>query len=73
MSVPTSAQASVLKESDPIPTDAVSVKGPDFENRLELDGFFRSYERIGFQATSFGRAIDIVEKMVSRLSMTSLS
>lgn len=65
MSVPSAAQASVLKESDPVPADAISVKGPDFDNRLELDGFLRSYERIGFQATSFGRAIDIVDKMVS--------
>ncbi|KZV68134.1 deoxyhypusine synthase [Peniophora sp. CONT] len=63
MSVPTGAAASVLKASDPVPADAVSVKGPNFEEPLSLDAFLGSYERIGFQATSFGKAIDVVNKM----------
>ena len=66
MSVPIGAAASVLKASDPVPEDAVSVKGPNFEETLSLDAFLRSYERIGFQATSFGKAINVVNKMVGR-------
>lgn len=65
MSVPSGAQAAILKVSEPVPDNAISVKGPDFDNEVGLQEFFRSYERIGFQATSFGRAIDIVDKMVS--------
>lgn len=66
MSIPFGAAASVLKASDPVPEDAISVKGPDFEQPLSLDAFLRSYERIGFQATSFGKAINIVDAMVGR-------
>lgn len=65
MSIPVGAAASVLKASDPVPDDAVSVKGPNFEEHLSLDAFLSSYERIGFQATSFGKAINVVNKMVS--------
>lgn len=65
MSVPSGAQAAILKESDPVPDDAVPVRGPDFDSPLDLQGFLGSYEKIGFQATSFGRAIDIVDSMVS--------
>ena len=62
--IPDAAAAAVLQPSDPIPSDAVSVQGPDFERSLTLDQFLRSYERIGFQANSLGRAISIVNKMV---------
>lgn len=65
MSVPSGAQAAILKESEPVPDNAIPVKGPNFDDEVGLQEFFRSYERIGFQATSFGRAIDIVDKMVS--------
>ena len=62
--VPDAAAAAVLQPSDPIPNDAVSVQGPDFERSLTLDQFLGSYERIGFQANSLGKAISIVNKMV---------
>ena len=62
--IPDAAAAAVLQPSDPIPSDAVSVQGPDFERSLTLDQFLRSYERIGFQANSLGKAISIVNKMV---------
>ena len=64
-SVPAAAQAAVLVQSAPIPADAIPVRGPNFDSEPSLQEFLRSYERIGFQATSFGRAIDIVDKMVS--------
>ncbi|KAF8915872.1 DHS-like NAD/FAD-binding domain-containing protein [Mucidula mucida] len=63
MSIPTGASAAVLQPSEPIPADAVSVEGPNFEKNLSLQDFIASYERIGFQANSLGRAIEIVNKM----------
>jgi deoxyhypusine synthase len=65
MGAPSTAQAAILQASAPISPDAVSVRGPDFDSPLDLQGFLRSYERIGFQATSFGRAIEVMDKMVS--------
>jgi len=64
--IPGTAAAAVLQSSDPIPSDAVSVQGPDFERSLTLDQFLGSYERIGFQANSLGKAINIVNRMVCR-------
>ncbi|KAH7107968.1 Deoxyhypusine synthase [Auriculariales sp. MPI-PUGE-AT-0066] len=61
--VPLTAAAAVLKQSEPLPADAQTVIGPDFEQAPDLQTLLRSYERIGFQATSFGRAIEIVNKM----------
>jgi len=62
-SAPKDAQAAVLVQSEPVPDSAVSVEGPNFDNSLDLQGLLDSYERIGFQATSLGRAIDIVNRM----------
>ncbi|KDQ07518.1 hypothetical protein BOTBODRAFT_59911 [Botryobasidium botryosum FD-172 SS1] len=62
-SVPASAAAAVLVKSDPVPKDAVSVRGPDFDSPLDLQELLASYKRIGFQASSLGNAIDIVNKM----------
>lgn len=64
LSVPTGASAAVLKPSDPVPEDAISVAGPSFDDVVTLDGLLESYKRIGFQANSLGKAIDIVNKMV---------
>lgn len=64
--LPLEASAAVLQRSEPISEDAVSVKGPDFEKDMSLLQFLQSYERIGFQANSLGKAIDIVNKMVRR-------
>ncbi|KAF7301641.1 hypothetical protein MIND_00729600 [Mycena indigotica] len=63
-SVPTSTSAAVLAPSESIdPNTSISVQGPDFSSPLTLQAFIQSYERIGFQATSLGRAIDVVNKM----------
>lgn len=64
MSVPSNASAAVLRPSEPIGSEAVAVHGPNFDETLALDDLIRSYNRIGFQATSLGQAIDIVNKMV---------
>ena len=61
---PTCASAAVLKPSEPMPEYAVSVQGPDFDEPLSLQDFLKSYERIGFQANSLGKAIGIVNRMV---------
>ncbi|KAJ4482740.1 DHS-like NAD/FAD-binding domain-containing protein [Lentinula lateritia] len=63
MAVPSGASAAVLLPSEPISNDHISVKGPNLEKSLSLFDFLQSYTRIGFQATSFGRAIDIVDRM----------
>lgn len=65
MNVPSQASAAVLQPSEPISSDAVHVEGPNFDNNISLHDLLGSYERIGFQATSLGRAIRIVDKMVS--------
>ena len=63
-SIPQSASAAVLKPSEPVPEEAVAVQGPNFDERPTLDSLLGSYERIGFQANSLGKAINIVNKMV---------
>ncbi|KAJ6484993.1 Deoxyhypusine synthase [Mycena vitilis] len=61
--VPAGASSAVLVPSAPLPDSAVSVQGPDFDSPHSLQDFLKSYERIGFQATSLGRAINTVNKM----------
>jgi deoxyhypusine synthase len=63
--LPATAAAAVLVQSHPVPDDAVPIKGPNFDTPLDLNTLLGGYERIGFQATSLGRAINIVNKMVS--------
>ena len=63
--VPKDASAAVLQPSEPVPIDAISVQGPNFDNPFSLHAFLATYERVGFQATSLGKAIDIVNRMVS--------
>jgi deoxyhypusine synthase len=62
--VPAGVSSVILKPSDPVAEDAVSVQGPNFDNPLDLQQFISSYERIGFQANSLGKAIHIINKMV---------
>jgi deoxyhypusine synthase len=47
--------------------DEISVQGPNFDVPLSLQEFIGSYERIGFQATSLGKAIEVVNRMVRSL------
>ncbi|KAG0147687.1 hypothetical protein CROQUDRAFT_132431 [Cronartium quercuum f. sp. fusiforme G11] len=57
------AKANVFVPSIPIPSDSTSVYGPDFNNPFGLEKLLASYERIGFQASSFHQAIEIINKM----------
>ena len=63
LDVPADVSSAILQPSDPVPEDAMSVQGPNFENPLDLQQFISSYERIGFQANSLGKAIHIINKM----------
>ena len=63
-SIPQGASAAILKPSEPVPEEAIAVQGPNFDERPSLDSLLGSYERIGFQANSLGKAINIVNKMV---------
>jgi deoxyhypusine synthase len=62
--IPHGASAAVLKQSAPVPDEAIAVQGPNFDERPTLETLLDSYERIGFQANSLGKAINIVNKMV---------
>lgn len=64
-----SAQAAVFVQSEPVPESALKVQGPNFDKPLDLTDLLASYERVGFQATSVARAIEIVNKMVSAVSL----
>jgi Deoxyhypusine synthase len=62
--IPHGASSAVLKQSEPVSDEAVAVQGPNFDERPTLETLLDSYERIGFQANSLGKAINIVNKMV---------
>lgn len=61
------AHASVLTPSEALPADAIHVQGPDYNQPIDLFQLLGGYERIGFQATGLARAIQVIEKMVSRV------
>lgn len=63
--LPLDAAAAVFQHSEPVPADTVVVEGPNFDQSIDLQDLLSNYNRIGFQASSLGRAIDIVNKMVS--------
>ncbi|KAJ2722609.1 Deoxyhypusine synthase [Coemansia sp. Benny D115] len=67
--VPAIAAAAVLIESAQLPKDTKLIKGYDFENGVDYSALLGSYLTTGFQATSFGRAVEIINRMRSwRLS-----
>lgn len=70
MSAPQSAQAAVFAASAAVPEDTPLVKGVDFgRGQVTLDELVGALSTTGFQATELGRAIDVVNSMISwRLS-----
>jgi deoxyhypusine synthase len=66
---PTGATDAVLKPSEPVPADAKEVQGIDFNqyaNRsITVEELIRGYSNMGFQATSVGEAVRIINGMVS--------
>jgi len=63
-SVPASAAAAVLVQSEPLPEDAIQIKGPDLTKPLSLTELLLSYQKIGFQASSLSTAVNITQNMV---------
>ena len=65
---PTGATDAVLKPSDPVPEDAVRVEGLDFTNfkdrNVTVAELVNSMSNMGFQASSIGQAVKIVDGMV---------
>lgn len=69
---PTEAQDAVLKPSEPVPEGAVPVQGLDFDafadRNVTVAELVENLKAVGFQATSIGQAVDIVNGMVSSQS-----
>lgn len=61
--------ANVYVKSTSSLKDGIEVKGYDLNDGLDYEKIFKSYIHTGFQATSVGRAIEIVNSMIKwRLS-----
>ncbi|KJY00622.1 deoxyhypusine synthase like protein [Zymoseptoria brevis] len=64
---PTGVADAVLKPSDPVPADAIPVKGLDFDAFKDRDitvaELVDHLKNVGFQATAIGQAVDIVNGM----------
>lgn len=67
------AAAAVLVHSEVMPEDAVKVVGIDFNTLKEkrsagpgllLDDVLAAYSTTGFQGSSLGKAIDVIDEMV---------
>ncbi|KAF7256138.1 hypothetical protein EG68_05877 [Paragonimus skrjabini miyazakii] len=57
----------VLKSTQQLPVGvSTTVKGYDFNNGLDYDALLNSFASIGFQATQFGRAVDVVNMMLDK-------
>ncbi len=44
--------------------DGVKIEGYDFDKGVNFEEILKGYEKIGFQATSFSRAVEIINKMI---------
>lgn len=65
MEIPSSVLETVLAKSEAMPSDAVAVKGYDFNNGVtDVHSLLSTYITTGFQATHFGRAVKEIENMV---------
>lgn len=64
---PADAQSAVLLRSAPMPTDAVQVEGPRFEEQdpRDLIALLDKMGSIGFQGSSVSEAVRIIERMRS--------
>lgn len=63
---PKIALDSVLQRSDPMPEDSQVCKGYDFSNGVDYHALLSSYRSTGFQAMHFGKAVEEINKMVSK-------
>lgn len=67
---PSGATDAVLKPSAPVPEGAKEVQGIDFnqyaQRSITVEELIGGYANMGFQATSVGEAVRIINDMVSR-------
>lgn len=70
-SAPAGATDAVLKPSEPVPEGVQQVQGIDFNQHaarpITVDELVGGYATMGFQATSVGAAVRIINDMVSWL------
>jgi hypothetical protein len=71
-SAPTGATDAVLKPSAPVPDGSREVQGIDFNQyaarSITVEELVGGYANMGFQATSVGEAVRIINDMVSLFS-----
>jgi deoxyhypusine synthase len=74
-SAPSGATDAVLKPSDPVPEGSRQVQGIDFNQyasrSITVEELVGGYANMGFQATSVGEAVRIINNMVSCLRLVS--
>lgn len=63
------ARDAVLVKSDDVLLGTDIVVGYDFNFGLDYSQLFKSYSQMGFQASSLGNAIEIINEMVFYLSI----
>lgn len=70
LKAPSGATDAVLKPSEPVPGGATEVQGIDFDNyadrSITVDELVAGMASMGFQATSVGEAVRIIEGMVGQ-------
>jgi len=62
--LPKLLQEAVLAKNEPLPKDTPKVCGPDFENGATIESLLHGLRYSGFQATSVGKAVEEVIRMV---------
>ncbi|KAJ2784099.1 Deoxyhypusine synthase [Coemansia javaensis] len=60
---PSVATEAVLVRSAEVPADAKQVRGYDFDGGVDYERLLGTYLSTGFQASSFGRAVEIINRM----------
>lgn len=67
---PSGATDAVLKPSDPVPDSAIPVRGVEFDmfkdRNMTVAELVEGMTNMGFQASSIGQAVDIVNGMVCK-------
>ncbi|XP_019640811.1 PREDICTED: deoxyhypusine synthase-like [Branchiostoma belcheri] len=63
---PSKATDAVLVQSEEMPADSVVVSGYDFSNGVDYHALLQTYLTSGFQATSFGRAVEEINRMLEK-------
>lgn len=59
------SKEAVLVQSEPLPKETPTVQGYDFNNGINYHKLFQTYRYSGFQATSFGCAVEEINKMIA--------